>query len=181
MSSRKQEELAGLISLKALGLDNPDDNMRIQELTERGGESESMLVEIDDLLAESVALGNVVTQPSALLRERVMVSTEPELAKVVTDASCEIVAISRGFSELCGYKLEEIRGKKPGSFLQGSGTDPAAVEQFRHALANQTSCTVELLNYHKSGSPYWVHIEMSPILERNGQLQGFSAIEKRLD
>lgn len=181
MHSRKQEELTGLISLKALGLDNPDDNMRIQELTEEGSEPETILREIEDLLAESVALGNMARRASTFLRERVMVSTEPELAKVVTDASCGIVAISRGFSELCGYQMEEIRGKKPGSFLQGSGTDPAAVEKFRHALAHQTSCTVELLNYHKSGSPYWVHIEMTPIFETNGALQGFSALERRIE
>ncbi|NER81184.1 MAG: response regulator, partial [Leptolyngbya sp. SIO1D8] len=65
----------------------------------------------------------------------------------------------------------------PGSVLQGAGTDPATVTQMRAALKRKHGFHVEILNYHKDGTPYWIDIRCSPLLNEMGELQGYMAIE----
>ena len=43
----------------------------------------------------------------------------------------------------------------PGSFLQGPDTDPATVQKIRDAIKAEEDVTVQLLNYTKSGKPFW--------------------------
>lgn len=174
------DEIIELLSLKSLGLADDDDLARLNDLLGEEPATKSIHSNMEDFLAEAMAFTSFHDRPSALLRERVMTATEPTQARVVTDANCGIVSISPAFSDLCGYKLEEIKGKSPGSFLQGVGTDPSAVEIFRKAIRNHRECEVTLLNYHKSGSPYWVTIQMTPVFERSGELAGYSALEEKL-
>lgn len=55
-------------------------------------------------------------------------------------------------------------------FLQGPGTDPAAVQQLREALAAQPPrpVTVTLLNYRKDGRPFWNSLHISPLRDAGG-------------
>jgi PAS domain S-box-containing protein len=174
------DELIELLSLKSLGLADSDDLSKLERLIGVAPAARSVLTDMEDFIAEAMALTSFHDRPSAILKERVMVATEPRAARVVTDASCGIVCISPAFSDLCGYHLDEIKGKTPGSFLQGVGTDPAAVEVFRDAIRRQEECEVTLLNYHKCGSPYWVNIQMTPIYETSGDLAGYTALEEKL-
>ncbi len=176
-----EPEIEELLCLKSLGMAGKDELNRLQVLLADSSVSSTVLQEFEDLLAESMAFSSMSSRPSLLLRERVMVSTDPVLPRVVTDTDGGILDISRAFSDLCGYTIEEIRGKKPGRFLQGPDTASEAVDQFREAIRNRESCFVSLLNYHKSGSPYWVEINMYPVFGRSGELEGFSATEKRVD
>lgn len=113
------------------------------------------------------------------LKQAVLRRIETEPARVETDRHGGIVAINPAFTGLCGYHFSEIRGRKPGSFLQGAGTDPAVVATLRQAVKNGEPCTVEILNYHKDGSPYRVRISLEPI-HTDGELTGFRAAETAL-
>ena len=55
-------------------------------------------------------------------------------------------------------------------FLQGPGTDPAAVQQLREALAAQPPrpVTVTLLNYRKDGRPFWNSLHVCPLRDAGG-------------
>lgn len=134
----------------------------------------------DDLLAEAMAYSSFCCRPSSLLKHRVMVSTEPAAAMVVTDANSGIVAISRGFSELCGFTLEEIQGRKPSSFLHGEKTQLEEVAKIRAALRANSGCVAELWNYHKCGTPYFVKIEIEPVFDASGVVEGYYALETKL-
>lgn len=117
--------------------------------------------------------------PEGLL-ERVLERIDAEPPKVETDAEGLVVAINPAFVELCGYTFQEVRGRKPGGMLQGVDSDPQAVAELRNAIAQVKSCEVEIINYHKDGSPYRVRIEMEPIREADGTLSGFRATETKL-
>ena len=114
------------------------------------------------------------------LKDAVMHRIASEPARVETDAAGHLVAINPAFSGLCGFSFQEVAGKKPGSFLQGSRSDLAAVATLRAAVASGSSCTVELVNYHKDGHPYRVRIQLEPLRNRRGVLTGFRAEEKEL-
>jgi hypothetical protein len=48
-------------------------------------------------------------------------------------------------------------------FLQGPGTDPATVAQIRDAIKNEQEMTVRILNYTKSGRPFWNMFTLAPM------------------
>ena len=66
------------------------------------------------------------------------ISAEP--ARVRTDAEGRITEINPAFSSLCGYQFEEIRGRKPGSLLQGPATTPESILALREAIRDRKKC-----------------------------------------
>jgi PAS domain S-box-containing protein len=99
---------------------------------------------------------------------------------VVTGPDCVIEWVNPAFTAMCGYSLEEIKGRKPGSFLQGPDTDPACVQRMGEALRERKACREVLVNYHKAGSCYRVDISIAPILDDDGSPLWFVAREKNL-
>ncbi len=100
---------------------------------------------------------------------------------VMTDANGLVQWVNSEFTSMCGYKLEELKGRKPGHVLQGPDTDPATVEKMRTAFRQRRSVHVEMLNYHKNGNPYWVSITMSPVVDEFGDPRCFVAIEREIE
>ncbi|HMR32211.1 MAG TPA: PAS domain-containing protein [Geminicoccaceae bacterium] len=87
------------------------------------------------------------------------------LALVVTDPQLPdnpIVHASPGFTTLTGYAEGEALGRNC-RFLQGAGTDVAAVERLRGAVANGRAVTVDLVNYRKNGEPFVNRLRIEPI------------------
>jgi len=105
---------------------------------------------------------------------------KPHEAIVVTDNRGIIQWVNPTFTALCGYELHELRGKKPSDLLQGKLTDPIAVQRIRDAIQSHKPWTEELINYAKDGTPYWVSISISPILDENLQPRCFVAIEHEI-
>ena len=101
-------------------------------------------------------------------------------AIVVTDTEGLITWTNRAFYELCGHPQAAVKNRKPGSFLQGPETDPETVNYIRNAVAKQEPVTAEILNYHRNGRPYWVSINITPIKNKNGELEGFLAVEREI-
>jgi len=143
---------------------------------------------VHDLAAVPVKLaqihpGHPISVP---LRERVLGAiavteqAEPE-ALVRTDAAGLIEWVNPAFTAMCGYELAEIRGRKPGSFLQGPDTDPAAVKRLR-AARNEGRAAEEIIwNYHRDGSRYRVRIHFRPVFDDAGSVHCFVARERALD
>ena len=77
--------------------------------------------------------------------------------------------INPAFSRMCGYTLEELRGKKLGPILQGEKTDQEAANRMRQAVHEYQPFHETIVNYHKNGTPYWVEIAITPIFDEGGQ------------
>jgi PAS domain S-box-containing protein len=107
------------------------------------------------------------------------ISEEP--ARVRTDAQGHVIQINPAFSGLCGYTFEEIRGRKPGSLLQGPETTTESVLALRNAIRSRQVCSVEMVNYHKNQTTYRVQIDLAPQFNLLGELEGFEAVEHKLD
>jgi PAS domain S-box-containing protein len=114
------------------------------------------------------------------LKEKLLRRIAAEPARVETDTRGGIVGINPAFTELCGYAFAEIAGRKPGSFLQGEKTEPAAVQTLREAIRDANSCEVEVFNYHKDGALYRVRIHLEPVRDADGALTGFRAEEREI-
>lgn len=98
-------------------------------------------------------------------------------AVVITDLDVRIQWVNDSFTAMTGYTLNEVRLKNPGHLLQGSLTDPSAVEATRRGIREKRSFHVEILNYTKGGQPFWVELQAQPILDDDGVLTGFMSIQ----
>lgn len=105
-----------------------------------------------------------------------LVARETDNAVLRTDASGLIEWTNAGFTRLTGYTLEEVKGRKPGSFLQGPNTDPETLKMIRQRVKNEEAVEAEIVNYSKSGREYWVSLRIQPLHDANGRLTGFFSI-----
>jgi PAS domain S-box-containing protein len=86
--------------------------------------------------------------------------------------------VNSAFTAMCGYSLEELRGKSLGPILQGEKTDPATADRMRQAVRQGRSCHEKILNYRKNKEPYWVEIAITPIADESGQPRWLIARER---
>ncbi|MDE3129868.1 MAG: PAS domain-containing protein, partial [Acidobacteriota bacterium] len=96
---------------------------------------------------------------------------------VITDAQGYLEWANTAFERMTGYTLAEVKGRKPGHFLQGPDTDPASVAQLHRAVQAGERCYVEILNYTKSRHPYWQIVDVEPVHDVNGKLVNWIAIQ----
>jgi len=106
-----------------------------------------------------------------------MVANETDNSVVITDKDQKIEYVNPGFTKVTGYTFEEVRGKKPGDFLQGPLTDPKTKQEIREAIHAQKPLYCEILNYNKKGSSYWVSLAINPVFNKDGKLERFISIQ----
>lgn len=97
---------------------------------------------------------------------------------VVTGIEGRILWVNPAFERVSEYTLSEAIGRKPGSFLQGPDTDRETVRQLSRKLAERVAVKVDLLNYTKSGRPYWIELDISPVFDAEGRHTAFVAVER---
>jgi PAS domain S-box-containing protein len=110
-------------------------------------------------------------------RRLATVAARTSNAVVITDRSGQIEWVNEGFTRITGYVLAEVKGRTPGSFLQGPMTDPATRATMAAAIAEGSGFQVEIVNYHKTGRQYWLAVEVQPLRDPDGTITGFMAIE----
>ncbi|AGP79023.1 response regulator containing a CheY-like receiver domain and a GGDEF domain [Alteromonas mediterranea 615] len=75
------------------------------------------------------------------------------------------------------YTLEELIGETPRIF-QGTLTDKEATQRIRQALLEHRPCTETLLNYTKTGKPFWVQMNIFPLTNDYGEVTHFAAVQR---
>jgi PAS domain S-box-containing protein len=80
-----------------------------------------------------------------------------------------MIYVSEEFEAQTGYAPDEALGRNC-RFLQGAETDPKAVEAIRAALAAQTTFTIDILNYRKTGEPFMNRLRIRPLFDDTGKL-----------
>ncbi len=98
-------------------------------------------------------------------------------AVVITDRYGYIEWVNEAFSRLSGYSLDEVKGRSPGSFLQGPNTDVAARQRMREAIAEARPFDEEVWNYARSGQQYFVRISTRVNHDDRGAALGFVAVQ----
>ena len=113
----------------------------------------------------------------AEFRKFALIAARTDNAIVLTDPAVRIEWANEGFTRLTGYTLAEVRGRKPGSFLQGPASDPATIAYMHGCLSRQEGFQAEIINYGKNGLPYWIAVEVQPIHDDTGRLVNYMAIQ----
>ncbi len=139
---------------------------------------ERELREADNRRAARRAVAESARQMDAVrLRDRAIQAVSQGI--LITDPSQPdnpIIYASPGFEALTGYASAEVLGQNC-RFLQGPGTDAAAIALLREAIGEGRACTVELLNYRKDGASFWNELSISPVRDEHGRLIHFVGVQ----
>nr|AML78144.1 putative LOV domain-containing protein [Ulvella endozoica] len=120
--------------------------------------------------------------PKAFPRVAIDLATTVERiqqAFVISDPNlpdCPIVFASDAFLQMTGFSRYEVLGRNC-RFLQGTQTDPRAVDEIRSAIRDGTECTVRILNYRKDGSPFWNMFSLAPMSDIDGTICFFIGVQ----
>ncbi len=73
-----------------------------------------------------------------------------------------ILYVNQAFTNMTGYNSDEVTGKTL-HFLNGPKTDQDQLEKLRQSMKRWEICEVELLNYKKDGTRFWINTSMVPV------------------
>lgn len=107
-------------------------------------------------------------------------ATQSRNAIVITDHTGVIEWVNPSFERTTGYGLDEVRGRTPGSFLQGPDTAESARQRLSQHLREARPVVQEILNYNKKGEPYWIELYIEPIRDEQGRLTHFVASQSNV-
>ena len=111
------------------------------------------------------------------LRKHAHVVAATDNMVVITDADGLVDWVNPAFERRTGYRLEDVRGRTPGSVLQHEDVDPETTERMRTAVREGRSFSAEVLNHAADGSAYWIFLEVNPLHDQDGELTGFVAVQ----
>jgi PAS domain S-box-containing protein len=94
-----------------------------------------------------------------------------------TKADLPIVFANSEFSNITGYRLDEILNKNC-RILQGKKTDKAVIQSVKNAIKNLETLRVEVLNYKKDGRSFWNNLQVSPVFDGTKKLTAFIGIQQ---
>jgi len=96
---------------------------------------------------------------------------------VITDKNGNIEYVNPKFTEVTGYTREEVVGKNPR--ILKSGKMPHDIYgDLWNTITSGKEWHGELLNRKKNGEYYWERISLSPILDAQGQITHFVAVNE---
>lgn len=97
---------------------------------------------------------------------------------IYADKDGKITWVNKYFENFTGYKLQEIIGKTPGSFLTGPATEPEKTNQLRNAIQTKTSVELTIVNYKKDGELHYIAIQLNPVFDDKAELLYFISIQQ---
>ncbi|OEC32519.1 methyl-accepting chemotaxis protein [Pseudomonas cuatrocienegasensis] len=109
-----------------------------------------------------------------------LVANRTDNAVIITDAKGCIEYVNQGFERMTGYSLNTIKGRTPGSFLQGPDTDPKTVQRIRDGLRNGQSFYDEILNYTADKVPYWVSLSITAVTNERGITERYISVQANI-
>jgi PAS domain S-box-containing protein len=95
---------------------------------------------------------------------------------LIADSQGRIEWVNPAWERCTGYTLAEVKGRTPGSVLQGPDTDAATAATLRTAVHRGEPAQAEILNYTKSRKPIWVEVEIQPFRDEAGRITNFFGI-----
>lgn len=112
------------------------------------------------------------------LRKLSLIATKTKNGVIISDSLGRIEWINEAFSEITGYTIEEVKGKKPKEFLQSDQSDPHVLVQLKEALEKKKPIEVSIKNITKDKRIYINQLEIIPVFDEFGNHTNFIALQK---
>ena len=88
-----------------------------------------------------------------------------------------ILYVNEAFTRMTGYTIEEAT-RSTLRMLRGPGTNLEALNNIRLALESRRPIRVELINYRKDGSEFWVECSIVPFADEEGSFVHWVSVQR---
>ncbi|HMK45732.1 MAG TPA: PAS domain S-box protein, partial [Methanocella sp.] len=96
---------------------------------------------------------------------------------VITDVAGNIEYVNPKFTEVTGYRFEEVLGQNP-CILSSGKTPKAVIKELWETIMAGRDWRGELVNRKKNGDLYWESASISPVSDSVGQITHFVAVKQ---
>lgn len=115
------------------------------------------------------------------LLEKVINSTSDAIiiseAEPLDEPGPRIVFVNEAFKKMTGYTAEEVIGKNP-RLLQGPDSNQEELRKLGEKLRRWESSEITVLNYTKTGEPFWVNFAVSPVANEKGSFTHWISVQR---
>ena len=111
------------------------------------------------------------------LRRLALVASHTGSGVIITDPEWRVEWINEGFTRMFGFTLDEIKGRKPAEFMVGPDSDLKAQQAMDEAAQKRRRFLGEVLNYTKDGRKVWIELEIQPVVNQDGKVEGFMGLQ----
>lgn len=129
-------------------------------------------------------VATVLKEMTLMLAERdhelsklALVASETSDMVVITDHEGFTEWVNEGFTRQTGYTLAEVIGRKPGHVLQGEKSDRSVAAFMGRRIIAKQPFHVRIVNYTKAGNPYWCEIKAQPVMNEQGDVLRYIAVQ----
>jgi PAS domain S-box-containing protein len=102
-----------------------------------------------------------------------LVASNTTSGVVINNAQGEIEWVNSAFEKITGFNIDDVRNTHLGDILQGELTDVSIIQKGRDLSKNKQSFEVDLLGYRKDGTPMWITVINSVILNKDGAVDKY--------
>ena len=96
----------------------------------------------------------------------------------LTDKDGTITYVNPAFSEIYGYKKEEVVGKTTPRILKSGKVSSDHYKEFWENLLSRNSIKSELINQKKDGQEIFIEGTIDPMIDETGEITGFLAVQR---
>ena len=111
------------------------------------------------------------------LKKLSLVASNTDNSVIITNKDGLIEWVNSGFERIKGYSLPEVIGKTTQELFYGPLTNDETINLISHNISHKKSFSGEVLKYRKDGSPIWLQVTISPILDDQGEVTRFIHVE----
>ena len=126
------------------------------------------------------AVGIDVSEYKLLEEHLAKISAAVEQSKstvIITDTMGNIEYVNPRFSEITGYKFEEVRGKNA-RILKSDENDEKIFSDLWTNITNGKEWQGEILNKKKNGELFWELVTISPVKDNDGKITNYLAVKE---
>lgn len=134
----------------------------------------------DILLDKNKELEMTKAQLENMIREQeqlTMVADKTSNGVIISNAADEVLWVNEGFTRMLGYTPREVKGRKPDMF-RGPLTSAETVERISLRAQSGLPFSEEILNYRKDGTPIWINLQVTPLLDDKGKIERYISIQQ---
>jgi diguanylate cyclase (GGDEF)-like protein/PAS domain S-box-containing protein len=179
LTTRSERRLHQTVSGHQQALQKTQEELRqTTNRLEVKAEEVARLIEANQALERQVARDSEkVDRQLNLLEAAVEAANDVMMIAEGDPAMPRVLRVNKAFERMTGYSRHEILGRSA-KMLQGPRTDPATLAYLRSKLRAREPVQVELINYRKDGSEFWVELNIQPIFDDNGELKYWISMQR---
>ena len=146
---------------------------------------EAMDIDWSGRAARIVLVTDVTEQRQAAIELKLLYKCLESAGDIVVVTAAErnaqgdhpILYVNRAFEVRTSYTRAEVLGRDA-RLLQGPATQSVAVRRLSQALAAWEPVQVEMINYTRTGEPFWVDMAITPVADDRGWFHYWFAVER---